>query len=831
MVRTALHVCLISVHGLVRSDSPELGRDADTGGQVIYVIELARALAAHPDVGQVDLVTRLIDDPSVSEDYAEPVEEIAPNARILRIVAGGSAYIPKEQLWDHLDSFADNLLDHYRCSGAIPHLVHGHYADAGYVGTRVAHVLGLPLVHTGHSLGRVKRRRLIASGLDPATIERRYSMSRRVAAEERTLAAAVRVITSTHQEIEEQYELYDFYRPSAMRIIPPGTDLSRFHPPRGDEHGTPIAAEVQRFLREPDKPMILALSRADARKNITTLLNAYGQDAALRERANLVLVIGNRDDLNELGDGARDVFTEILQLIDRHDLYGHVAYPKQHSSDDVPVIYRLATLSGGVFVNPALTEPFGLTLIEAAASGLPIVATEDGGPRDIVANCDNGILIDPLDPREIARAIREIVDDWEGWQRRSATGLAKVREHYVWSAHAEEYLSMLRPLLASDPATRERPPLAPAATGGRQYGVVAGRPPLGGTRQPAYADRMLVSDLNRCLLGDELALAKLRKVIRTNRRHFLFGIISGLRLDAVLRLMRRHRIPEPDFIVTSTGTSITYLPKLVEDVAWTRRIERQWTPQVVRRVLADVPGLVPRERSQQSEFKIGYTHDPALAPPAEEIAAMLFREEQAVNVFHSHGRFINIVPIRASKGLAMRYLASRWHVPLERVLAIGGSGADESMMRGNTLAALVGRGAREELAELAESERIYFADAAAAGGILEAMNWYDFLGSCRAPEAWPGGAKDAGAGREGAAGVAARAAPERGEEPPGRREGEAATDEGAGPADHGPDEALDEELAVESLSEEAGAGASDDAADRPAYRRGASAQRAGGESA
>mgnify|MGYP000665949878 CR=1 FL=1 len=111
------------------------------------------------------------------------------------------------------------------------------------------------------------------------------------------------------------------------------------------------------------------------------------------------------------------------------------------------------------------------------------------------------------DPREIARAIRSIVDDWEGWQRRSATGLARVREHYVWSAHADEYLSMLRPLLESDPATRERPPAMPVEMGGRQYGVVAGRPPPGGTRQPTYADRMLVSDLNRCLLGDEVALA------------------------------------------------------------------------------------------------------------------------------------------------------------------------------------------------------------------------------------------------------------------------------------------------------------------------------------
>ena len=155
----------------------------------------------------------------------------------------------------------------------------------------------------------------------------------------------------------------------------------------------------------------------------------------------------------------------------------------------------------------------------------------------------------------------------------------------------------------------------PVEMGGRQYGVVAGRPPSGGARQPTYADRMLVSDLNRCLLGDEVALAKLRKVIRTSRRRFLFGIISGAppgrgaEADAPPTAF-----PSPTSIVTSTGTSITYLPKLVEDVAWTRRIERQWTPQVVRRVLADVPGLAPRERAQQSEFKIGYVHDPALAP-------------------------------------------------------------------------------------------------------------------------------------------------------------------------------------------------------------------------
>ncbi len=104
----------------------------------------------------------------------------------------------------------------------------------------------------------------------------------------------------------------------------------------------------------------------------------------MRQLANLVLIAGNRDDIGDMDSGAREVLQEVLYAIDRHDLYGHVAYPKHHKSTDVPILYRLAALSRGVFINPALTEPFGLTLIEASACGLPVVATEDGGPRDII---------------------------------------------------------------------------------------------------------------------------------------------------------------------------------------------------------------------------------------------------------------------------------------------------------------------------------------------------------------------------------------------------------------------------------------------------------------
>jgi len=708
------HICLISVHGLIRGNNLELGKDADTGGQVLYVVELAKALSEQSNIAQVDLITRKINSPGLDDIYSQAIEQIGPKASIVRIEAGGDNYLPKEQLWEHLDSLVDNLCEYYKNAAVTPDVLHSHYADAGYVGSRLSYLMNVPLVHTGHSLGRVKRRRLLASGIDSETVELRYNMARRLAAEEQTLASAARVITSTHQEIEEQYEMYDFYRPEAMRVIPPGTDLSRFHPPRGGEDESEMSATLKRFLRDPEKPMILALSRADARKNIAMLVHAYGADTALQERANLVIVMGNREEIANLDSGAREVFTELLTLIDTYDLYGKVAYPKQHGSDDVPVLYRLATLSGGVFVNPALTEPFGLTLIEAAASGLPIVATEDGGPVDIVGNCRNGLLIDPLEADSISSAITDVIGNWEQWQNHSLAGLRGVREHYAWDAHAKLYMDMISEVIAGNEG-----PIVQAA----DQDFTASK-----------IDRILFTDLNRSLLGDDEALKEFVAHVRTHRKRMKFGINTGLRLDAALRLLRRHQIPEPDFLITSTGTQLNYAPKLADDTAWAQLIEKQWTPKGVRQAMLDIPGVSLREAEQQSAYKISYLYDPDLAPSLEEISARLYQEDQAVNVIFSHGQFLSIVPIRASKGLAMRYLASKYGIALERTLAIGGSGADDDMMRGNTLAAIVGNSSHEELSNIGQSNTIYYARKKFAAGILEAMEYYDFLGECKAPE-------------------------------------------------------------------------------------------------
>ncbi|MHB8153608.1 MAG: glycosyltransferase, partial [Bacillati bacterium] len=155
-----MYILLLSVHGLIRGHDLELGANADTGGQTGYVVDLARALGRHTEVGRVDLVTRLIRDPRYSADYAVPEESLEGSARIVRLPFGPARYLRKEMLWEHLDALVDSCLHFLRRQGRIPDAIHAHYADAGYVGTHLSRLLGVPLIFTGHSLGRFKRDRL-----------------------------------------------------------------------------------------------------------------------------------------------------------------------------------------------------------------------------------------------------------------------------------------------------------------------------------------------------------------------------------------------------------------------------------------------------------------------------------------------------------------------------------------------------------------------------------------------------------------------------------------------------------------------------------------------
>ncbi|KAG0560445.1 hypothetical protein M758_10G176100 [Ceratodon purpureus] len=508
------YIVLLSLHGLVRGDNMELGRDSDTGGQVKYVVEFARSLALMPDVYRVDLFTRQICSPDVDWSYGEPTEMLgmgtyndseevgeSSGAYIVRIPFGPrDQYLRKELLWPHIPEFVDGALAHIRNMSKVlgdqihgkggliwPYAVHGHYADAGDAAALLSGALNVPMVLTGHSLGRNKLEQLLKQGRESRQdINTTYRIMRRIEGEELSLDSAELVITSTKQEIEEQWGLYDGFdvklervlRARARRgvschgrymprmvVIPPGMDFSNvIVQEAGDivegeaeavmltsvdasnivpitpRDNPPIWEEIMRFFSNPHKPMILALARPDPKKNLTTLLKAFGERQALRELANLTLIMGNRDDIDEMSGGNAAVMTTVLKLIDKYDLYGQVAYPKHHKQCDVPEIYRLAAKTKGVFVNPALVEPFGLTLIEAAAHGLPMVATKNGGPVDIHKTLSNGLLVDPHNEKEIADALLKLLSERNLWSVCRKNGLKNIHL-YSWPEHCRKYLS------------------------------------------------------------------------------------------------------------------------------------------------------------------------------------------------------------------------------------------------------------------------------------------------------------------------------------------------------------------------------------------------------
>ncbi|XP_031279590.1 probable sucrose-phosphate synthase 1 isoform X2 [Pistacia vera] len=499
-----LYIVLISLHGLIRGENMELGRDSDTGGQVKYVVELARALGSMPGVYRVDLLTRQVSAPDVDWSYAEPTEMLhlrttenlthevgeSSGAYIVRIPFGPKdKYIQKELLWPHIPEFVDAALSHIIQMSTVlgeqigggqpvwPVAIHGHYADAGDSAALLSGALNVPMVFTGHSLGRDKLEQLLKQGrLSREEINSTYKIMRRIEAEELSLDASEIVITSTRQEIEEQWRLYDGFDPVLERklrarikrgvschgrfmprmvVIPPGMEFHHIVPHDGDVDGEmeknednpaspdpPIWSEIMRFFSNPRKPMILALARPDPKKNITTLVKAFGECRPLRELANLCLVMGNRDDIDEMSGTNASVLLSILKLIDRYDLYGQVAYPKHHKQYEVADIYRLAAKTKGVFINPAFIEPFGLTLIEAAAYGLPTVATKNGGPVDIHRVLDNGLLVDPHDQQSIADALLKLVSDKQLWARCRQNGLKNIHQ-FSWPEHCKTYLSRI----------------------------------------------------------------------------------------------------------------------------------------------------------------------------------------------------------------------------------------------------------------------------------------------------------------------------------------------------------------------------------------------------
>ncbi len=721
------YVQLYSPHGLIRFNEPEIGRDPDTGGQVKYLLEMLDSLSKHPQIRKVDLFTRRISDKRVAPSYENEIEVVNEKARIVRINCGGNTYRKKETLWDYLDEFIDKTLHFIEKDADVPDVVHGHYADGNYLASHISEIFGIPFFATSHSLGRNKKELLLNEGLTEEKIDEKFNMEKRIEVEEMVLKSADVIIASTQHIIESQYTRYNNYGHGKFHVIAPGVSSDIFYPfyrldmpsysmPVEQEQTLyKVNSEMERFLFNPNKPIILSIGRADKRKNFETIIQSYGQDKELQAMANLAIFAGVRKDITVMPDDEKDILTNLLLLLDKYDLYGKMAIPKKNDPKlDVPEIYRLAARKKGVFVNATPGENFGLTIVEAAACGLPVVASPTGGPKEILEKCDNGLLVDVEDPDAIATALKKIIADQTLWEKYSANGVVAAKELYSWPSFADKYLGIVNDLFEQNNNTSLN------FVNKTAYG-----------KKLANAKLFIISDLDGTLVegSDVEGLDILTEWVNNHQADVVFGIASGRNKIITQQAIEKYNLPNPDMLICSAGTEIYYTDKLIPDKGWESHIDNQWKREELKESLQRFPGLRMQEDDAQWPFKLSYyVEDFFNENDLSDLYKFLDDNKFRAKVLLTDNKFLDLLPFRASKGSAVRYLSYKWNQPLNRIITAGNGGNDKDMLSGKTKAIVVSNYS-PELESLKKYRSIYFAKNRIAKGVLEGI--YHHLASIK----------------------------------------------------------------------------------------------------
>jgi sucrose synthase len=489
-------MAIISPHGYF-GQANVLGRP-DTGGQVVYILDQVRALEEEMrcrldeqglDIEpQIVILTRLIPDAdgTTCDQPREPVTGTR-HACIVRVPfrnAQGEVipqWISRFEIWPWLERFANDARHEILAElGGRPDLIVGNYSDGNLVASLLSQDLGVTQCNIAHALEKTK---YLYSDLYWKANDEQYHFSCQFTADLIAMNTADFIITSTYQEIAGtddtlgQYEshmsytlpgLYrvvhgiDPYDPK-FNIVSPGADASVYFPysdaPRRLSHlvpeldelvfGSQPNAEIRGCLEARDRPLIFTLARMDHIKNITGLVEWFATCAELRARADLLIVSGYVDPGRSSDEEERSQIQRMHNLMDEHRLDGQVRWLGLHLERNLAgELYRYVADRRGVFVQPALFEAFGLTVVEAMSSGLPAFATRYGGPREIIEDGVSGFHLDPNYGAQSAQRLADFFARCEQdpgyWEGISAAGLRRVESHYTWKRYAERMMTLSR---------------------------------------------------------------------------------------------------------------------------------------------------------------------------------------------------------------------------------------------------------------------------------------------------------------------------------------------------------------------------------------------------
>jgi mannosylfructose-phosphate synthase len=408
-------ILMLSLHGYVGAQ-PELGKP-DTGGQVVFVLELARRF--HELGCRVDVVTRGFEN--------QPEEDrIDEHLRVWRIPFGGPAFIRKEDMHEHLDEFVQVFLDRVRDENLSYDIVNSHYWDAGWAGMQIAACLGVPHVHTPHSLGWWKQQEMKRTHDD---LGLPYRFKERIAKEQQLYRDAAHLIATSRQQLDLLLEQYAVNRED-ISLIPPGIDENRFRP-------LP-APEVERIRRTLGMTAmdVYTVGRAAMNKGYDLLIGALPHLQSLEPQSRLVLAAGANDGQDGERVAAWKELAAELKVSDRIIWKDYI--PDEQMADH----YRAA----GVFALPSRYEPFGMTGAEAMACGTPTVLTVHGGLHEAVEFGRHALYADPHRATELGVMLAMPLRYPRLRQRLAIEGSRFAREAFGWTGIARRTLELFREL-------------------------------------------------------------------------------------------------------------------------------------------------------------------------------------------------------------------------------------------------------------------------------------------------------------------------------------------------------------------------------------------------
>ncbi|MFX1450922.1 MAG: glycosyltransferase [Promethearchaeota archaeon] len=422
------HIGMISHHGYF-AGVPQLGK-VDTGGQVVFVLELSKYL--HEVCGvKVTIFTRLFyeEGSPIHEKELEPVSE---GVKIVRIADNMSqqGFIRKEELYPYLPESAKNIVKWINENEKID-IVHSHYVDGGILGEKVSRKLNLPWAHNSHSLGRVKRDAFIKEMTNKEEIQKideHFNFDLRFKNEEMIYEKCHQIFAESLDEKTKLLKYYGKKYDKKVAIIPPGVNTEVWHPAsvKRDKH------PLNKLFSVKDHRYIFSVSRIDPRKGLDLLIEAV---PLLREKIkeDIKIVIGGGSKKGKKLKGYEKTLHELASKIDPKKefiyLTGYIP------DEDILDYYN----GSEVFILPARWELFGITMLEAMACEKPVVVTKFGGPASIIEDGYNGLLVDPTNKRELASKIIEVLNDIEKADNLGKNALKTIIAKYSWLHVAEEY--------------------------------------------------------------------------------------------------------------------------------------------------------------------------------------------------------------------------------------------------------------------------------------------------------------------------------------------------------------------------------------------------------